>query len=90
MSLGETAVQPSSSDGILTIGKSSDCVADGEEAHKADPQSLNSSISSEHSQASSICSTVSVASGKESRATGRTTIAAGRKMAGKIPKPVSK
>jgi hypothetical protein len=76
------------------VEKSTSCSAadDDEETHKVDPQSLNSSVSSEHSQASSICSGVSVASGKESRAetAGRRSTAAGRKMAGKIPKPISK
>ena len=93
MSVGETAVQPSSSDGILTVvEKSNSCsAADGEETHEVDPQLLNSSVSSEHSQASSICSSVSVASGKESsRASTAAVAAAGRKVAGKIPKPVSK
>ena len=91
MSVGETAVQPSTSDGILTVEKSNSCsAADGEETHEVDPQSLNSLVSSDYSQASSVCSSVSVASGKElSRAT-TAVAAAGRKMAGKIPKPVSK
>ena len=97
LSVGEIAVQPSSSDGILTSAKSNSSSADHDETHNLDPQSLNSSISSEHSQALSICSSVSVASVKEpSRGgeTGGTTSAAAgtnsRKMAGKIPKPVSK
>ena len=95
MCIGETAIQPGSSAGIPTIEKSNDCSSadgPGEETPKVDPQSLNSSVSSEHSQASSICSSVLVASAKESRETGRTTstAVAGRKMTGKIPKPVSK
>ena len=86
LSVGETAVQPSPPVAVESTCSS----ADGEGTRKVDPQSLNSSLSSEHSPASSICSGASVTSARESRGTGKTTAAAGRKMAGKIPKPVSK
>ena len=99
-SVGDTSVQPISSDSVLSAVKSNSSVVsstDNEEIHKTDPQSLDSSISSEHSQASSISSVASV---KESSRgggpfggdTGRTAAARAnvRKVGGKIPKPVSK
>ena len=83
-------VHPSSSDGMLSVMQSN---GSAEELHQRSVSpSLNSSLSSEHSQASSVCSSLSTTS-KESRGdtsgleNGPGTT---RRIGGKIPKPASK
>ena len=96
MSVGEAAVRPVSSDSFPVAAKLNSCVAsgtDGEKTLQSEPNSLNSSVSSEVSQASSISSSVSSVSGsvkESSKQRERAMSGAARKVAGKIPKPVSK